>query len=130
MNLLAFLYVGIGGAFGSMGRYAMMSLIGHYNSSDFPFATLLVNVLGGFLMGALVEAIATLLPAKGHDLHLLLAVGVLGGFTTFSAFSLDVVTLIDRGLLAQAAVYVIASVAVSVLALMAGMACAPSFSHD
>jgi len=118
---MAFLYVALGGAVGSMGRYAMASLIGRFNPGPFPYGTFAVNILGGFLMGALVAAMASTLPARGKDLHLLLAVGVLGGFTTFSTFSLDLFTLYNDRLWIQAALYAVGSVVLSVLALFAGL---------
>lgn len=128
MTFFALLYVAAGGAVGSMARYALMMLITRLHGTEFPFGTLAVNILGGFLMGAWISAMATMLPVRAKDLHLLFAVGVLGGFTTFSTFSLDIVLLIDRGLMGQAALYVLSSVVISVLALMAGMWCFRMFA--
>lgn len=121
MNALALMYVGMGGAVGAMGRYAMMGLMARFTVSSFPIGTLAVNVLGALLLGAWIATMAALLPAKAKDLHLLFAVGALGGFTTFSAFSLDLFLLLERGLLAQAVVYSLGSVVLSVAALLAGM---------
>lgn len=123
MNMLALMYVAIGGAVGSMARYAMMSLIGHFNNTEFPFGTLTVNVLGGFLLGILIAVIALLLPHRAKDLHLLLAVGLMGGFTTFSTFSMDIYILLERGFMVQAAIYILGSVILSVAAFLAGMWC-------
>ncbi|MFW0776410.1 MAG: fluoride efflux transporter CrcB [Rickettsiales bacterium] len=121
MNMLSLMYVGIGGAVGSMSRFALMSLIGRYNNSTFPLGTLTVNLAGSFLLGVLIAVIALMLPNKGKDLHLLVAVGFLGGFTTFSAFSMDAYLLIEKGLHVQAMLYVFTSIVVSVLALLGGM---------
>lgn len=112
-----------GGALGSGARYlagrATLAAFG----PNYPWGTLLVNLIGGFLMGVLVGTLARL-SVSAENWRLLLAVGVLGGFTTFSAFSLDVVTMMQRGDLLSAALYALASVAGSVLALFAGLALA------
>lgn len=121
MNMMALMYVALGGAVGSMARYALMSLVGHYSHGPFPFGTFAVNILGGFVMGAWIAVMALWLPPRARDLHLLFAVGVLGGFTTFSTFSVDVFMLLEGSLWGQAAVYIIGSVALSVGALVAGM---------
>ncbi len=115
------MYVAFGGAVGSMLRYALADAIARYNTSDFPYGTFAVNLLGGLLMGAWIATVAFMMPAKARDLHLLLAVGLLGGFTTFSAFSLDIFLLLERGLNMQAVLYIAGSVVLSVLALLLGM---------
>ena len=113
------LYVMVGGAVGSGARYltgrAMLSLLG----ADYPFGTLAVNLIGGLLMGVLVGVLAR--NTASETWRLLLGVGVLGGFTTFSAFSLDVVTMIERGAVGVAFGYVLVSVIGSVAALFAGL---------
>lgn len=114
---MTWLYVAIGGAFGAMGRYGLMSLIGRRMSDAFPYGTLAANVLGSFLMGVLVAMLARYLPPMQHELRALLAVGFLGAFTTFSAFSLDVVVLYERGQWAAAAAYIAVSVVLCVAAL-------------
>ncbi|GJD59424.1 fluoride efflux transporter CrcB [Methylobacterium dankookense] len=86
----------------------------------FPLATLIINVLGSALMGVLAEAFA-LRGAAGHPMRLFLTTGILGGFTTFSTFSLDAVALYQRGEGAAAALYVLASVGLGVAGLIAGM---------
>jgi len=121
MSMLTLMYVAIGGAVGSMGRYLIMSLVTRVNSGPFPYGTLAVNVLGAFLMGIWIAVMASMMPSRARDLHLLFAVGVLGGFTTFSAFTVDVFLLIDRGLMFQAIVYVLGSMGLCLLALMLGM---------
>lgn len=123
MNLIELMYVAVGGAIGSMARYVVMSLVGRLHNTEFPYGTLAVNIAGGFLMGVWIAVMATLLPARAKDLHLLFAVGALGGFTTFSTFSVDVFLLFERGLPLQGVIYAAGSVLASVLALMAGMWC-------
>ncbi len=117
--MLPLLYVMVGGAVGAGARYltgrAMLSLLG----PDYPFGTLAVNLIGGLLMGVLVGVLAR--TTASETWRLLLGVGVLGGFTTFSAFSLDVVTMIERGAIGVAFGYVLVSVIGSVTALFAGL---------
>lgn len=115
-----------GGAAGAGARYlAARAPLGAFGPS-YPYGTLSVNLVGGLLMGLLVGVLARL-PA-GENWRLLLGVGVLGGFTTFSAFSLDIVTMIERGALATAAGYVLLSVVGSVIALFAGLSVARSLA--
>ena len=122
MNALALLYVALGGAVGASLRYALTDLIARYNSSGFPWGTVSVNILGSLLMGMWVAAVlASPVLERAKDLHLLLAVGLLGGFTTFSAFSLDVFLLAEKQLYSQLLLYILGSVLLSVLALVAGM---------
>ena len=113
------LQVALGGALGASGRYltnvAVMRVIG----MGFPWGTIIVNIVGSFLMGALVVVLAH---KNGTHLAPFLMTGVLGGFTTFSAFSLDALTLFERGDTGVAAAYVLASVLLSLVAIVAGMA--------
>jgi CrcB protein len=97
-----------------------MSGIGHWFGHGFPWGTLTVNIAGSFVMGVLVEVMA-LVWSPSQELRALLAVGMLGAFTTFSTFSLDVVVLIQRGEIVPAAGYVLASVAMCVIGLYAGL---------
>lgn len=112
------LQVALGGAAGALARYltgiGAVRLMGH----GFPWGTLTVNVAGSFLMGALVVVLAHLSATRYAPL---LMTGLLGGFTTFSAFSLDAVTLWERGQAGSAALYVVSSVVVSLCALAAGL---------
>ena len=117
----AFLLVGIGGALGAMARYGTSVAVGHFWRASFPVATLTVNVVGSLLMGLLVGWLARALPEWQNEARLFVAVGILGGFTTFSAFSLDVVTLFERGEMAPALGYVLGSVVLSVAALFIGL---------
>ena len=117
--LTSLLHVALGGALGASARYLVgvgaVRLLGH----GFPWATLVVNVLGSLAMGALVVLLAQ---KDATRLAPLLMTGLLGGFTTFSAFSLDAVTLYERGQVGAAAGYVAVSVVFSIGALFAGMA--------
>ncbi len=117
------LQVALGGALGASLRYltgiATLRLMG----PGFPWGTLTVNVLGSFAMGVLVVTLAHL---GGNRFAPLLMTGLLGGFTTFSAFSLDAVTLYERGEVALAGGYVAASVVLSLAALFAGLLVARS----
>lgn len=113
--------VAVGGAVGSLARYLSMTALGHWLGNGFPWGTLAVNVVGSLIMGLLVEASA-LAWSPGPEVRALLTVGVLGGFTTFSTFSLDVAYLAERHQSGLAAVYVVASVALSLTAIFVGMA--------
>ena len=112
------LQVALGGAIGSTARYLTNVSVMRTIGGGFPWQTVIVNVLGSFAMGALVVWLAH----KGLTRHApFLMTGILGGFTTFSAFSLDAVSLWERGAGGQAAAYVIGSVVVSLAALFLGM---------
>ena len=115
------IYVALGGAFGAMGRFAAMSAIGAMFGHGMPYGTLFVNIVGSFVLGAFIE-VSALVWSPSAELRAMIVVGVLGAFTTFSTFSLDVVTLFTRGDHAHAFTYVIASVVLSLGALWAGMA--------
>lgn len=104
-----------------MARYGTGVVVGQIWRDPFPVATLVVNIVGSFAMGVLVGLLARTLPAGQNEIRLFVAVGVLGGFTTFSAFSLDVITLMERGDTVPALVYVAASVLLSVAALFLGL---------
>ena len=116
--LTTLIQVALGGAIGASARYlagvAAVRLIGQ----GFPWATLFVNVLGSFLMGVLVVVLAQ---QSGTRWAPFLMTGILGGFTTFSAFSLDAMTLFERGQVWVAAVYVAASVLLALAAIGIGV---------
>jgi fluoride exporter len=117
----AFLLVGLGGALGAVARYGVSVVVGHFWRTQFPVATMLINVSGSFAMGLLVGWLVRALPPGQSEIRLFVAVGILGGFTTFSAFSLDVMTLIERGDVIPAVIYALGSVLLSVLALLLGL---------
>lgn len=110
----------IGGALGSAGRYAAMSLVGRLMGPGFPWGTLAVNVIGSFIMGALV-GFAALRWDMSEATRVLVFVGVLGGFTTFSTFSLDIVALVERQQGAAALAYAGGSVVLGLFALVGGL---------
>lgn len=116
----SYLLVGMGGALGAMARFGLGGLVGT-PANGFPLATFVINVLGSLSMGLLVGALAKLTPAWGHEVRLFLAVGVLGGFTTFSSFSLEAVSLMEKGELVLMAAYVIGSVVLGLTAFGAGL---------
>ncbi|MGD9783986.1 MAG: fluoride efflux transporter CrcB [Hyphomicrobiaceae bacterium] len=118
-----FLLASAGGACGAGARHLVNVGIGRLLGTGFPWATLTVNVVGSFLMGVLIEALMLRLGGSA-ELRTFLGTGVLGGFTTFSAFSLDVSVLMSRGETGTALLYVVGSVVVSILVLYLGMAVA------
>jgi CrcB protein len=113
--------VAFGGALGSVARYLVVGHMTRLFGVTFPWGTLLVNVVGGLTIGMLAEAMA-LKWSAAQDMRLFLITGILGGFTTFSAFSLEVAILAERGALGAAFAYIIASVVLSVGAVFAGLA--------
>lgn len=112
--------VALGGALGASGRH----LLGHWTFKTFgpgyPYGTFAANVLGGFLMGVLVGWLAFKV-SGGENMRLFLGVGLLGGFTTFSAFSLDAVRMLETKNYTQFVGYVGGSVVLSIGALMIGL---------
>lgn len=124
--MTAVLHVALGGAIGAVLRYltgiGLVRLFGH---TPMPLGVLTVNIVGSLAMGLFI----TMAAQRGlTHLSPFIATGILGGFTTFSAFSLEAVTLYERGAIGLAAVYVIANVTLSIAALFAGMAIARSFA--
>ncbi|MFN4205470.1 MAG: fluoride efflux transporter CrcB [Agrobacterium albertimagni] len=115
------LLVAVGGAIGSVARYltalAMTRLLG----PAFPWGTITVNIVGSFAIGLLTELVARKFSAP-MEMRLLLVVGFLGGFTTFSSFSLDTMALVERGPVWIAFSYVLASVLLSLTAAFGGLA--------
>jgi fluoride exporter len=114
-----FLQVGFGGAIGAMLRFGVgLALVRLIGTIAFPLAILSVNVVGSFLMGMCV----VWLSLRGMtNLSPLMMTGVLGGFTTFSTFSLEAFTLFERGDLGLAGLYVVLSVVLSILGLVVGV---------
>ncbi|VVT22406.1 fluoride efflux transporter CrcB [Rhizobium sp. EC-SD404] len=115
-TLLVALGGGLGAALRHLTNLAALRLLG----PNFPFGTLAVNVIGSFLMGVLVEVVARRFGASA-ELRLFLATGVLGGYTTFSAFSLDTIVLWERGAPGVAVAYVGLSVLLSLAAIIGGL---------
>lgn len=119
--MLTLLLVGLGGAFGAICRYLLGVQAMRTFGPGFPYGTFGANVIGGLLMGILVGVLALRGGADQEKWRLLLGVGVLGGFTTFSSFSLEVGLMIERRTYGLAAAYSLASVVLSVSALFAGL---------
>ncbi|MEA3535115.1 fluoride efflux transporter CrcB [Rhizobium sp. CC-YZS058] len=113
--------VAAGGAIGSVLRYLVGLAAARSLGPVFPFGTLTVNLVGGFLIG-LVAGVFAIRAEAPQELRVFLITGCLGGFTTFSAFSLDVVTLLERGDSGLAALYLLVSVGFSIAAVFAGLA--------
>lgn len=130
--LMASLGVALGGAGGAVLRYhlgrAVTSLAGPGNA--FPWGTLSVNLIGSLAMGALVGWLArgTLPEATAESLRLAIGVGLLGGFTTFSAFSAELVTMLHRGQAGLALSYAAASLIAGMAAMVLGLVAAQSVS--
>ena len=118
LSMPRLLAVAVGGATGSVARYVLGTLLLRV-SSGFPVSTLLINVVGSFLIGLL----ARLFDAPDHNqvLRVALTVGLCGGFTTFSTFSAETVTLLQQGKAGRAALYVVVSLVLGVLATFAGL---------
>jgi len=118
MNLV--IAVAIGGALGSVARHLVAGRVTEIFGTEFPWGILTVNVVGSLIMGVLAEALALRFDLSA-EWRAFLTVGILGGFTTFSSFSLDMAVLIERGEIGSAALYAVLSVAASVGALFAGL---------
>jgi fluoride exporter len=120
-GLSSYLLVGVGSALGGMARYWCTGLVAARWGNAFPWGTLAVNVVGSFLIGVLATGLVPggrwLLPVPARDL---LMVGVLGGYTTFSAFSLQTLNLLEQGDWARAGWNVVLSVALCLGAVAAG----------
>ena len=114
--LIVFIGAGIGGAV----RHGVNSVTMRLLGPDFPWWTLVINVLGSLAMG-LVAGYFALKGEASQAWRLFLTTGILGGFTTFSAFSLDTAMLYERGEIGQLAFYVLASVLLSIAAVFVGL---------
>ena len=115
--MTSYLLVALGGGIGASARFGLGQA---FSRSDFPLGTLCANVLGGLLMGLLAGWLAG--RTDSESLRLFIGVGLLGGFTTFSAFSLEIVAMMERGAWSAAFAYVLASVVLSLSACFAGLA--------
>lgn len=120
-GLAAWIAVAAGGAVGASARYGVGRLAAHAFGSSYPYATLIVNIVGSAAMGALVVALAHRASGVSEAMRAFLAVGVLGAFTTMSTFSLDVVTLWERKAHFAAATYAAASFVGAIGGLVLGL---------
>ncbi len=111
--------VAIGGASGAMLRYGVVITAARIMGSGFPMGTMIVNIAGSFIMG--IAAVLLMQRGQGNVLVPFVMVGILGGFTTFSAFSMDMMILLEKGRMSAAATYVFGSVGLSIGALFLGV---------
>ena len=119
--MLNIFLVALGGALGSVARYFVSLWSVRLAGPSFPWGTLTVNIVGAFLIGLMVETIARRFDASA-EMRLFLVTGILGGFTTWSSFTLDAVALFERGDLGLSALYLGGSLVVSFAAVFAGLA--------
>jgi len=119
---LVFLLIALGGAAGALARYGLAGWVHGLAGGAFPWGTLVVNTVGSFLIGVAVRVLDALAAPIGP--RVLLITGFLGGFTTFSAFSYEALTLVQHGHWARAGLYVAASVVLGIAAALAGFALA------
>jgi CrcB protein len=124
---MGYLIVFLGGGIGAAMRHGINLAVARALGTAFPYGTLLINISGSFIMGLVAAYFAFKGDASQHW-RLFLTTGILGGYTTFSAFSLDAALLYERGELGMAALYVIASVALSIVGLFAGLALVRNFA--
>jgi CrcB protein len=124
---MGYLIVFLGGGIGAAMRHGINLAVARMLGTAFPYGTLLINVSGSFIMGLVAAYFAFTGDASQHW-RLFLTTGILGGYTTFSAFSLDAALLYERGEMGLAALYVIASVVISIAGLFAGLALVRNFA--
>jgi len=124
---MGYLIVFLGGGLGAALRHGINIAVARLLGTAFPYGTLLINITGSFIMGLVAAYFAFRGDASQHW-RLFLTTGILGGYTTFSAFSLDAALLYERGEIGIAALYVIASVVLSIVGLFAGLALVRNFA--
>ena len=124
---MAYIVVFLGGGLGAALRHGINIAVARMLGAGFPYATFFINVTGSFVMGLIAAWFAFKGDASQHW-RLFLTTGILGGYTTFSAFSLDTVLLYERGETGLAALYVLSSVALAVGGLVVGLALVRHFS--
>ena len=117
------LYVALGSAIGGVSRYLLGGLVQRMLDTTFPAGTLLVNVTGSFLLGAIIRY-ALEIPSLTPEVRAFLTIGFCGGYTTFSTFSYETMALLEDGEWARAGVYITASVILSLIATFLGLALA------
>jgi CrcB protein len=124
---MAYLIVFLGGGIGAAIRHGINIVVARFFGTGFPFGTFFINVTGSLIMG-LAAAYFAFKADAGQHLRLFLTTGILGGYTTFSTFSLDAALLYERGELGLAFLYVIGSVLLSIVGLFAGLALVRHFA--
>ncbi|MBH20850.1 MAG: fluoride efflux transporter CrcB [Rhodobiaceae bacterium] len=118
--MLKVIIVGFGGFFGSVFRYLIYLLSNNLIGYSFPFGTILVNIIGCFLIGLTYQIFSDMI-SLSDNLKLFMTIGFLGGFTTFSAFSLDVFLLYQSNSKLVAIIYIFITLVLSLLAMLGGM---------
>lgn len=126
--MYALLLVALGGGIGAGLRHGVNLGAARLAGTEFPWATFAINILGSLLIGVAAAWFAFRNEAASQSLRLFLTTGILGGFTTFSAFSLDFALLYERGDIMAAVLYVVGSVGLSLLAIFAGLWLVRSFA--
>jgi CrcB protein len=119
-------YIALGSALGGVSRYLVGGAVQRVAGTVFPAGTLLVNITGSFLLGAFIR-VALDTPAISPEMRAFLTVGFCGGYTTFSTFSYETVAMLEDGSWGKAALYVVASVGISLLAIVLGFMAARSY---
>lgn len=117
---MIWVYIAIGGALGSVFRYMTILATERFLGHAFPYGTLTVNVLGALVMGMVVGYIHHLNPDSNPQIKSFILVGLLGGYTTFSSFSLDALTMIQNDQIASLMLYITVSVGLSLLGIWSG----------
>jgi CrcB protein len=120
MRTMILAMVGLGGAIGSVARYLIAGWVQSPAWTGFPYGIFIVNVTGGLVMGMLTEAMALKFNVS-LEMRAFLTTGILGGYTTFSTFSLEAAMLIQRHAYGQATTYIAGSALLSIIALFAGL---------
>lgn len=116
-------YIAVGSAIGGVSRYLLGGVVQRALDTTFPAGTLLINITGSFLLGAIIRfAVDT--PAVSPEFRAFLTIGFCGGFTTFSTFSYEAAAMLEDGEWRNAALYMAASVAISIVATFLGFAAA------
>lgn len=118
-----YLWVGLGGFLGAIARFALSTLIAERFGVSFPWGTLLVNLTGSFLIGLIMAALLERSMADSF-LRLLIVVGFLGGYTTFSSYTFEAITLMERGAWTPAFAYMLGGNLLGLLATLGGIAVA------
>lgn len=121
MSLIQFIWIAIGGAVGAMLRYTVSMSVQQLTTRDFPYGTLVVNVLGSLLIGIFAVLLLEKTAQAAHW-RALIIIGGLGAFTTFSTFSYDTIALLSNGAILRASVNVISHIAGCLLATWTGLA--------
>lgn len=119
--MTSFLTVALGGAIGASARHGLGIITLRFFGPGYPFGTLLANIFGGLLMGVLIGWLVREMPSNANSIRLFAAVGVLGGFTTFSSFSLDAIRMLETKAYGMFMGYVSASVILSIAAVGLGL---------